>query len=215
MTDGDRTDEPDARDEGIATRLQVPPLDAVTRRRLVRRTLTDVGPPGTGGGARVLRVAAVLAALMVLGGAAALVLREDGTGDRDATPRAGPTAEDPAPEALDAAPPGLADLGEVSDPAVLLQRLEAAGALDPARPGSAETADDAEAGEGADRAPVCRDTLEDLGAGSPTFVATASDGGTPVLVVVAPVAGEDAPATSTALVLETATCGPLGAVALE
>ena len=110
--------EPDARDERVAALLEVPPLDDLTRRRLVRSALAGAAPaaPGT----RFLRVAAVVVGVAVVGGAAALALRDDGGNGTDTADRAAaPTVAEAAPTETQEA----GDLGEVSGPDALRERL--------------------------------------------------------------------------------------------
>jgi hypothetical protein len=210
MSDDDRShDEPDTRDERIAAMLEVPPLDDLTRRRLVRRALADAAPvPGRR--ARLLRVAAVVVGVAVVGGAVALVLRDGGGSEEVADRSAGPAETTEA--ALPAVVPG--DLGEISDPGVLRERLEAAREAPPAPDAGRDSGSDTETFE-EDTAvviglpPTCLDAVAREGAGAPTLVATATSGGVPAFVVVA-----DSSAGETAFVLDQATCTVIRTVPL-
>jgi hypothetical protein len=144
VTDDLTPDSPDRRDDRLAELLEVPPLDEVTRRRLVASALDGARPvaaPATG--TRSRRVLAVAAAAVAVVAVAAGVInaiddnggsgsrtvagrtQEDerahtGAGeseDRSATEQA-PSAVPPAREAL-AEPRNLGDLGDVTDPAHL------------------------------------------------------------------------------------------------
>jgi hypothetical protein len=210
MSDDDRRhDEPDARDERIAAMLEVPPLDDLTRRRLVRRALGDAAPAAPGRRARLLRVAAAaVVGVAVVGGAAALVLRDGGNGNEVADQEAAPATTE---EALPAGAPS--DLGEVSDPEVLRERLATASPPPAGAPGGDRGSDTETFEEDTAIAtglpPACLDALAQQGAGAPSLVATATFGGVPVFVVEA-----DAAAGETAFVLDQATCAVIRTVSL-
>ncbi len=102
MTDDPTTDvpdQPDERDEHVAELLEVPPLDDVTRRRLVSRALEAAGETGatdddeTGAGApaaaprgrRILAVAAGAVAVIAVGAGVISALRDDGGGSGSTT----------------------------------------------------------------------------------------------------------------------------------
>jgi hypothetical protein len=198
--------EDDARDERLAALLEVPPLDDVTRRQLVRRALDE---PGARPDRRRLigALSAAAAALVVVLGTA-IVLR-DGGGGGDTTaarPAGGRDAEDQSgKETTDeaaAAPSTFVDLGEVSDPVVLRERL---GALVPAHdpPAGSEDSGGTDERDTAAAAvpPECLTVLDRVGAGPPTVVAGGTYQGAPALVLVAVRTGSD-----TAFVLDAATC---------
>jgi len=195
VSDEPTTPDPDRRDEEVAALLEVPPLDDVTRRRLVGRALAQ-----TGGSARraprVTRLTAAVAAavaVVVIGAGTALVLRDDNGGDTVA----GRTPEAARGEASEgaASPARVGDLGEVSDPGVLRDRL-AAFASAPVPNDEAETA--APAGE----PPACLGAPEQFGGAGPAILAgTGTYDGAPAVVLVAP-RGE----AGVAFVLDAATC---------
>ena len=199
-------DEPEGRDERVAAMLDVPRLDDVTRRRMVHRALAEAQPAPRARAARLLRVAAVVVGVAVVGGAAALALREE-DGNREAADRAAAPTEATTNESLEAAP---GDLGEISDPDVLRERLAATAA-----PPRATDADEPESFDepSADSAagglsPACLTTLQSNGAGPPQLLSTGSYRGAPALVVVAGGTGD------TAFVLDQAMCTLLTTVPL-
>jgi hypothetical protein len=190
MTDDDRHDDGDERDERIAARLEVPPLDDLTRRRLVQRAMAEAGPAAPSRATRFLRVAAAAVAVVVVGGAAALVLRDGDDPTRDASR---PAAE-PAPgagsadeEALQEAP-AIVDLGVVPSPEALRRRLE--GALEQRAPMPASSAPgEEEAVPSADSfaglTPECVTALVEVDAAPPlSVVGAATYRGSPALAVV-------------------------------
>ncbi|MGH8983504.1 MAG: hypothetical protein ACRDY6_06455, partial [Acidimicrobiia bacterium] len=117
-----------------------------------------------------------------------------------------------APTEQEAAAPeasAVGDLGEISDPAVLRERLatrSAPPATSADEPGGFEEREDA-AAAGA-LAPACVATLESNAAATPELVATATYQGAAALVVVADADG------AKAFVLDQATCGLLSTVPL-
>ena len=117
MTDDPTTDvpdQPDERDEHVAELLEVPPLDDVTRRRLVSRALEAADETGAGAaapapaprGRRILAVAAGVLAVVAVGAGVISALRDDGSGGSGSTTVAGRVedkqAEDAAPSGRDA-----------------------------------------------------------------------------------------------------------------
>jgi len=203
MSDDDlHRDEPDARDERVAALLDVPPLDDLTRRRLVRRALAEAAAPAPARRARFLRVAAVVVGVAVVGGAAALALRDEGgNGSETAERTAAPTVADAAPTESEVA----GDLGEVPGPDALRERLAVRAA--PPATTDAESFDEGAAAS-AGLPPPCLDSLAQQGAGTPSLVTTATYRGAAAFVVVAAAGGE------TAFVLDQATCGLLDTVPL-
>jgi hypothetical protein len=183
MTDDRPPDEADARDPLVAEWLDVPPLDDVTRRRLVRRAFEaepePARPPVVGrlGRIAVAVGAAVVAAVVVAGGLT--VLLRDGDGD-DPTASGGGGGERSAPgeaerEAAAAPTPSpLGDLGDVTDPELLRQRVG-----EPPAGGEADSQAEA-AHTGA-----CSAELDRAGVGAPVATGTGTFGGDPVIVVVA------------------------------
>ncbi len=117
--------EPDARDESLAALLAVPPLDDVTRRRLVRGAL-DQPMPRASRAAAALSVAAAVAVGLLVG----VVLVQGNEPRTTTTAQGAPGGRAAADsEALEVAPkaaiPGtgpitaLGDLGDVTKPADL------------------------------------------------------------------------------------------------
>jgi hypothetical protein len=198
MSDDDiHHDEPDARDERVAALLEVPPLDDLTRRRLVQRALAGAAPAAPARTARFLRVAAVVVGVAVVGGAAALVLRDEGgNGTETAERTAAPTVADAAPTEEPAAA-ASGDLGDVPGPDSLRKRL--AQRASPPATTDTESFDEG-AGSAAGLPPACLDTLAQQGAGPPSLVTTAKYRATAAFVVVADAGGEKA------FVLDRATC---------
>ena len=189
---------PDERDEELASHLEVPPLDDVTRERLVARALEDAGRRR---GARVTRLlvpaAAALVALVLVGaGVFALVNRDGdnaGTAARSRTPEAAsPREGGSAPDASSSAEAvtgvrDLGELGDVTDSGELRRRVRTQ--LDEA-PASSRAVP-----------PPC---LERAVAGSPapTAYGTGTYRDRPVLVLVLPATGD----RSTLVLLDTRTC---------
>jgi hypothetical protein len=190
---------PDERDEELGSLLEVPPLDDVTRQRLVTHALDDAAPRR--GAARLSRVlvpvAAALVALVLVGVGVFAVVNRDGndagTAARSRAPDAAPPGgRAPTPDASSSAEAvtGVRDLGEigdVTDPGELRRRVRAK--LDEA-PASSRAAP-----------PHC---LERAVAGSPapTAYATGTHRDRPVLVLVLPARGD----RSTLVLLSTRTC---------
>jgi hypothetical protein len=135
----------DRRDERVAALLEVPPLDEVTRRRLVSRAL-DAAPSRSRWRAPMTVAAAVLALIVVAGGVVALVSRDSGTSKKTATREH--TATSGAKRAAGGAPQLLGDLGDVSDDATLRSKLS--GAFEQRGPRSA-----ADANRATPPAPAC------------------------------------------------------------
>jgi hypothetical protein len=190
---------PDQRDEELASRLEVPPLDDVTRERLVARALDDAGRRR--GAPRLTRVlvpaAAAMVALVLVGvGVFALVNRDGedaGTAARSRPPEApAPRDGDRAPDASSNAEAvtgvrDLGDLGDVTDAGELRRRVRTQ--LDEV-PAASRAAP-----------PSC---LERAVAGSPapTAYGTGTHRDRSVLVLVLPATGD----RSTLVLLDTRTC---------
>src|SRR5258705_5955673 len=77
---------PDERDERVASLLEVPPLDEVTRRRLVTRALAGGDAQPRSGSRRVLvpASAALVGLVLLTRGALVVVRRDDRDGRNDA-----------------------------------------------------------------------------------------------------------------------------------
>jgi hypothetical protein len=211
MTDDDSRDDagdesrdetsPDERDERVASLLEVPPLDEVTRRRLVTRALAGGDARPRSGSRRLLVPAAAALAVLVLVtvGALVLVTRDDGDGGTAArsTPASGaPQDRRPAGEAATPPPAGisdLGDLGELGETADLRRRVGDA-LRDPAPIGRTT-------------APVCLDRAL-TGSPAPTAYGTGTHGGRPVLVLVLPARAE----RMTAVLLDQETCRAVSVV---
>jgi hypothetical protein len=191
---------PDERDEQLAARLEVPPLDDVTRRRLVTRALDDAGsrPTARRRSRRLLVPAAAALVVLVLAGAGvlALVNRDGG----DTTTAARPTAPDAlSPGGGEPAPGGsasaesaagvrdLGDLGDVSDPGDLRRGVR--DRLDEPPPRARESA------------PACLEVAV-TGTPAPNAFGTGTYRARPVLVLILPASGD----RSTAVLLDTGTC---------
>lgn len=190
---------PDERDEELASLLEVPPLDDVTRERLVTRALDDAGPRR--GAPRLTRLlvpaAAALVAFVLVGVGVFVVVNRDGdnagTAARSRTPEAAsPSERGSAPDASSSAEAvtgvrDLGELGDVTDSGELRRRVRAQ--LDEA-PASSRAAP-----------PRC---LERAVAGSPapTAYGTGTHRDRPVLVLVLPATGD----RSTLVLLDTRTC---------
>jgi hypothetical protein len=190
---------PDERDEQLAARLEVPPLDDVTRRRLVTRALDDAGSrPAARPRLRRLLVPAAALVVLVLAaaGVLALVNRDGG----DTTTSARPTAPDavspgggePAPGGSSSAESAagvrdLGELGDVSDPGDLRRGVR--DQLDEAPPRARATA------------PACLDVAV-TGTPAPNAFGTGTYRGRPVLVLILPASGD----RSTAVLLDTGSC---------
>jgi hypothetical protein len=190
-----------SRDERVASLLEVPPLDEVTRRRLVTRALAGGDARPRSGSRRLLVPAAAALAVLVLVtvGALVLVTRDDGDGGTAArsTPASGaPQDRRPAGEAATPPPAGisdLGDLGELGETADLRRRVGDA-LRDPAPIGRTT-------------APVCLDRAL-TGSPAPTAYGTGTHGGRPVLVLVLPARAE----RMTAVLLDQETCRAVSVV---
>ncbi len=178
MTDDTRPADDAERDERLAAFLKVPPLDDVTRKRLVRRALDESGGESQRPGhrSRLLAVAAAVLAVLVIGGGTALVLRDDGDDSTVASRTEDARGAAEADSADAPAPTYVGDLGEISDPAVLRERLVTAPKS--TLPGAGETESVL-----SDR-PVCDADLLPLNLDSPLEIGTGTFEGTPVIVVV-------------------------------
>jgi hypothetical protein len=190
---------PDERDEELASLLEVPPLDEVTRERLVTRALDEAGPRHSA--LRLTRLlvpaAAALVAVVLVGVGVFVLVNRDGdnagTATRSRTPEAAsPSERGSAPDASSSAEAvtgvrDLGELGDVTDSGELRRRVRAQ--LDEA-PASSRAAP-----------PRC---LERAVAGSPapTAYATGTHRDRPVLVLVLPGTGD----RSTLVLLDTSTC---------
>jgi hypothetical protein len=193
----------DGRDDQVAALLEVPPLDDVTRRRLVTRAVagSEQRHPRV---RRVLFPAAAALVVLVLVGVGAFVLATrggDGDGTAARTPSAAPGTRQGAPQAGEADAsgadiPDLGDLGDLTDEGELRRRLSLA-RRDPPR---MERAD----------APACFDRAV-TGSPAPEAFATGTHRGRPVLVLVLP-SGAD---TTTAVLLDEATCQAVSVVNLS
>lgn len=196
------TDElpPDERDEQLASLLEVPPLDDVTRRRLVTRALDDADarrPPSRRLARLLVPAAAALVALVLAGvGVFALVNRDGGdttTAARSRTPAAtSPGGGEPTPDESASAESAagvhdLGDVGDVSDPGDLRRVVRAR--LDQPPPAPRATA------------PACLERAV-TGTPAPSAFGTGTHRGRPVLVLVLPASGD----RSTAVLLDTRTC---------
>jgi hypothetical protein len=190
---------PDERDEELASLLEVPPLDEVTRERLVTRALDEAGPRHSAPRLTRLLVpaAAALVAVVLVGVGVFVLVNRDGdnagTATRSRTPEAAsPSERGSAPDASSSAEAvtgvrDLGELGDVTDSGELRRRVRAQ--LDEA-PASSRAAP-----------PRC---LERAVAGSPapTAYATGTHRDRPVLVLVLPGTGD----RSTLVLLDTSTC---------
>jgi hypothetical protein len=193
----------DRRDERVSSLLEVPPLDDVTRRRLVTRALSDAGFRRDSG-RRVLVPAVAALVVLVLVGVSVLVLltRGDGEGGTAARPKApAPDAQPRRPEAgaAEAPPAGIPDLGELgdlSDPAELRPRVDAARR----NPTSAAR----------ETAPACLDRAVG-GSPPPEAFGTGTHNGRAVLVLVLP-AGNEA---DSVVLLDQETCRAVTVVSLS
>lgn len=198
-------DDHDARDERLAGLLDVPPLDDVTRRRLVSRALAESGlaPARHRRAPRLIAVAAAALAVLVIGAGTALVLRDEDGGDTVAVLRRETTKSEAGEDAAEAAAPvSIGDLGDVSDAGVLRDRLRASA-------GASPTLDEIEAAAPATASP-CVDAPRQLGAtGQVTRVGTGTYDGVLAAVLVARRGQEQV-----AFVLDAGTCALLDEVPL-
>ena len=190
---------PDDRDEELASLLEVPPLDEVTRERLVTRALDDAGPRRAAPRMTRLLVpaAAALVALVLVGVGVFVLVNRDGdnagTAARSRTPEAAsPSERGSVPDASSSteAVTGVRDLGElgdVTDAGELRRRVRSQLDEAPAPPRTAP--------------PRC---LERAVAGSPapTAYGTGTHRDRPVLVLVLPGTGD----RSTLVLLDASTC---------
>lgn len=188
------------RDEHVASLLEVPPLDDVTRQRLVTRALTGAEQRR----ARVPRVlwpaAAALVVLILVGvGVFVLVNRsgDDGGTAARSTPAAPDTRQsEPHAGEADASLADLGDLGDLTDEAELRRQLAVA------------RRDPSPTERGA--APACLDRAA-VGNPAPEAFATGTHGGRPVLVLVLPSSGD----STTAVLLDLETCRAVSVVNLS
>jgi hypothetical protein len=194
----------DGRDEHVAALLEVPPLDDVTRRRLVAGALAEA-EPRRARTRRVLFPAAAALVVLVLVGVGAFVLATrggnggDGTAARTTT--AAPGTQPGAPQAgeADASQAGIPDLGDLGD---LTDQSELRRSLASARraPATAQRA----------AAPPCLDRAV-TGSPAPEAFATGTNQGRPVLVLVLP-SGAD---STTAVLLDQETCQAVAVISLS
>jgi hypothetical protein len=191
------------RDEHVASLLEVPTLDEVTRRRLVTGALAGADQARARVRRMVLPAAAALVVLVLVGvGAFVLLTRAgDDGGTAARSPTAAPGTRQGAPQAgeADASPadvPDLGELGDLSDDGELRQRLAAA-RRDPA---STERA----------AAPACLGRAV-TGSPAPEAFATGTRQGRPVLVLLLP-SSEDSTA---AVLLDQETCRAVSVVNLS
>lgn len=196
---------PDDRDERVASLLEVPPLDDVTRRRLVARALAGRDERPRPGSRRwfIPAAAALVALVLVTVGALVLVTRGDddgGTAARSTTaaPQA-PRDRRPAGEATEPPPAGIADLGDLGElgGTADLRRRVGDAIRDPA---PAERA----------TAPACLDRAL-TGSPAPSAYGTGTHGGRPVLVLVLPARGDN----MTVVLLDQETCRAVSVVNLS
>jgi hypothetical protein len=196
------SDADDERDEQLASLLDVPPLDDVTRRRLVTRALAGAGHGRVRAGRVLLPAAAALVVLLLVGGGAFVLATRDDNGDTAA--RSPTAALQPAPGATgageaDASTAGVPDLGELGDLAGdgELRRQLALARRDPAPARRAA-------------APACLD-LAVTGSPAPDAFATGTHQGRPVLVLLLPSSSN----STTAVVLDQETCRAISVVNLS
>jgi hypothetical protein len=198
----------DARDEELAARLAVPPLDELTRRRLVRDALdaAHAAEPRRNRRRHAPWWAAAAAVVVVAVAATALALRS-GSGSGDRTTAAAPKTEparSPSPRAqsgsgsttpspdqrlavptpVEASGASLGDLGEVADRATLRERVAAA------EPSFSSDKAFGNAGQSSSAAPVAIPCATALAAGQPQLgpilaSGTATFHGAPATVVTA------------------------------
>jgi hypothetical protein len=209
MNDDLPPDEPNSeatgngRDEHVAALLDVPPLDDVTRRRLVAGALAEA-EPRRARTRRVLFPAAAALVVLVLVGVGAFVLAtrggDGGDGTAARTTTAAPETQPGAPQAgeADASHAGIPDLGDLGD---LTDQSELRRSLASARraPATAQRA-----------APPCLDRAV-TGSPAPEAFATGTDQGRPVLVLVLP-SGAD---STTAVLLDQETCQAVAVISLS
>jgi hypothetical protein len=195
----------DERDERVASLLEVPPLDDVTRRRLVDSAMADSDEHRRPRSRRVLVPAAAVLVVLVLLAIGTLVL-VTGVDDAGATAARSTTAAPEAPqdrrpsgEAAQPPPAGisdLGDLGELSETADL-RRLVGDALREPA-PVERATA------------PACLDRAL-TGSPAPSAYGTGSHAGRPVLVLVLPARGDN----MTVVLLDQESCRAVSVVNLS
>ncbi len=122
--------DPDARDERVAALLAVPPLDEVTRRRLVREALDRPVPRGS----RLTAAMAVAAAVIVGIAVGTVLVQEDNPvaptsaqgGQPTTTPEAFSLEKGATPGAVDSVAPvtPLGGLGDITKPADLRAAID-------------------------------------------------------------------------------------------
>jgi len=194
----------DDRDERVASLLEVPPLDDVTRRRLVTRALADGDERARPPSRRLLIPAAAALVVLVLVAVGALVLvnrgDDGGTAARSTTaaPQA-PQDRRPAGESAQPPPAGITDLGDLSElgeTADLRRHVEEA----LREPAPFERAS----------APACLDRAL-TGSPAPSAYGTGTHEGRPVLVLVLPSRGDN----MTVVLLDQETCRAVSVVNLS
>lgn len=210
MTDDDSRDAtrddatPDTRDERVGSLLEVPPLDDVTRRRLVTRALAGGDERPRPGSRRLLVPAAAVLVVLVLVIVGALVLvtraNHDGGTAAGPTPAAPESSQNrrPAGEAAEPPPAGVSDLGDLGDlgERADLRRRVGDALRDPAPVARAI-------------APACLDRAL-TGSPAPSAYGTGTHGGRPVLVLVLPGRG----GSTTVILFDQETCRAVSVVNL-
>ena len=199
------TGERDDRDERVASQLEVPPLDDVTRRRLVTRALASGDERTPPRSRRLLVPAAAALVVLVLLTVGALVLVTRGDGDGGTAARSNPAAPQapkdrrPEGEAAEPAPAGISDLGDLGElgETADLRRRTAEALRDPAPIARAS-------------APACLERAL-TGSPAPSAYGTGSHGGRPVLVLVLPSRGD----RMTLVLLDQETCRAVSVVNLS
>lgn len=199
--------EPDGRDERVAALLEVPPLDEVTRRRLVRTAVAATSGPRSRLGLAIPVAAALVIGLVV---GAVVVTRPDDETTTAARPKVSTSLEAPAqragePETFDegggpVSAPGatpfvlLGDLGDVGTE----DRLRAAARSAPDR-----ALDGGGAGESNTAPPACTSTSPDqLGLVVVASAGTGTVGSNPVTVII----GTDPSGAEVAIALRASDC---------
>jgi hypothetical protein len=207
MNDEQPPDEPashadDERDEHVASLLDVPPLDDVTRRRLVTRAVADAGGRRVRAGRALFAAAAALVVLLLVGGGAFVLATRDndngGTAARSPVSGSQPAPRAPQAGEADASAagiPDLGDLGDLTDDGNLRRQITLA-QRDPAPVPRTTT-------------PACLERAV-TGNPAPDAFATGTHRGRPVLVLVLPGSSN----STTAVMLDQETCQAISVVNL-